>query len=64
MDAGKQPPLHEFQKFVSMGRYKNKGVAVFTSGGDAQGTKTFIFWWITEFILPSLYYYWRNEFGS
>lgn len=44
MDAGKQPPLHEFQKFVSMGRYKNKGVAVFTSGGDAQGTKTFVFW--------------------
>ena len=27
-------------KNTDMGRFKNKGVAVFTSGGDAQGKST------------------------
>jgi len=37
METQKQPLPSEPQKFVNMGIYKHKGVAVFTSGGDAQG---------------------------
>lgn len=32
-----ETPEGAVQNFVSRGIYKDKGVAVFTSGGDAQG---------------------------
>lgn len=32
----------DVQNFVSGGIHKDKGVAVFTSGGDSQGTQSYL----------------------